>query len=164
MTVVLHPKALDLVDNVRQVLDLGAPSIALAPVFESVWRGTEATVEEQYQGLADWYIAEARAGRILPLDITNMLLLDFHRNQDSGKRPSAPCGIGGHKKLVGIDPDGNVMCPATVFCTAPTTGWARWTSRSCRTSGCRSCTWPPKTSSDATAAWPLPCAAAAAPW
>lgn len=102
-----HPRSLDIVDNIRHLFSLGAPAVVVAPVFEADWTGTADKVEAEFQALADWYIAEARAGRHLALDITDTMLMELHRNQDSGRRPTGPCGMG--KRLIGISTSGAVM-------------------------------------------------------
>lgn len=102
-----HPQSLDLVGNVRHALEIGAPSIALCPVEEAPWKGHEQTLEDAYQALADYYIAEARAGRILPLEITNRYLRLHHAALHGAPRPARPCGVG--TNLIGVDPDGHVM-------------------------------------------------------
>jgi uncharacterized protein len=102
-----HPEALRLRENVSRALELGAPSVALFPVSESDWRGYEEELEEAHQELADWFIAEARLGRYLPLVVTWGHLRNYHRNAPLGTRPERPCQIG--TSLLGIDPDGNVM-------------------------------------------------------
>lgn len=102
-----HPGALDLVENVRHALDLGAPAIMLCPVVEANWAGHEATLDEAYQALAEMYVAEARRGRILPLEMTNNLLRDHDAAARGGARPGRPCNMG--TSLIGVDPDGNVM-------------------------------------------------------
>ena len=65
-----HPDALDFVTNVRQVLSLGAPSVALCPVVEADWNGRETALKDAYQALAAWFITEARCGRLVPLETT----------------------------------------------------------------------------------------------
>lgn len=102
-----HPEALDLVANVRHALDLGAPSVALCPVVEAHWEGHEEALEAAYQALADWYIAEARLGRIVPLEITHMMVQRLHGAARGGSRPPRACGAG--QQVLGIDPIGNVM-------------------------------------------------------
>lgn len=102
-----HPDALDLVGNLRAVLALGAPSIALCAVEEARWQGHEDELEAAYQALADWFIAEARGGYILPLEITHSMLRQWHAYHRGGKRQERACGVG--HTLLGIDPDGNVM-------------------------------------------------------
>jgi len=99
-----HPQALDLVDNVKRVLELGAPSIALCPVMEASWDLD--ALEEAYQALADYYILEARNGHVLPLKITNSYLRDYHQALQGRARPIRPCGVG--TSLIGIDTEGNV--------------------------------------------------------
>jgi uncharacterized protein len=98
-----HPGALDLVGNVRQVLELGVPAVALAGVSEADWSGKEEAVEQAYQELADWFLSETRQGRTPPLVVTQKLL----RLRHGGKRPERACNVG--TGILAIDPDGNVM-------------------------------------------------------
>jgi uncharacterized protein len=102
-----HPEALDLVANVRRVLELGAPSVSLCPVVESTWRGSEERLDEAYEELGDWFLSEARAKRYLPLYVTWRLLRLVHKSHRGEKRPSRPCPVG--TSLIAIDPDGHVM-------------------------------------------------------
>jgi uncharacterized protein len=101
------PENLDFAGNVERVLDLGVRSVVLAPVLEADWRGREAAVEEAYQVLAERCIAEARAGKMLPLEITNQYLRQIHRARNGGGRPARPCGVGSW--LMSVDTDGNVL-------------------------------------------------------
>ena len=100
-----HPQALNLVENVRHLRELGAPSIALCPVEEANWNGHEDALEDAYAALAEEYIREARCGRILPLVITQQLLMRRHLAGDA--RPERPCGVG--TGLLAVDPEGHVM-------------------------------------------------------
>jgi len=102
-----HPGALDLVGNVRHALELGAPAVALCPVVEARWAGHEEALEEAYQALAEWYIEEARRGRILPLEITHIMLRQYHAYRHGAPRTPRPCGVGTY--LLGVDPEGHVM-------------------------------------------------------
>ncbi|HEY4002431.1 MAG TPA: radical SAM protein [Candidatus Xenobia bacterium] len=111
-----HPDALDLVGNVRHVLSLGAPAIALCPVIEAAWDGHEAALESAYQALADWYIEEARQGRIVPLEVTHALLQAHHQARHGAGRPIRPCGVG--HSLIAVEPDGHVM-PCHQFINRP---------------------------------------------
>lgn len=106
--VTFHPDNLNLVDNVQQFLALGVDAIALCPVQEAPWAEHEAALIQAYEALADWYIAEARGGRLPPLIVTNVMLQHLHRVRTQGTaRPCRPCGVGDW--LLGVDPDGNVM-------------------------------------------------------
>lgn len=102
-----HPEALTLVDNVRRVLELGAPSISLCPVVESDWRGSEQRLTEAYEELGDWFLSEARRGSYLPLYATWDLLRRVHSSRRGGSRPPRACPVG--TSLIAIDPDGHVM-------------------------------------------------------
>jgi uncharacterized protein len=103
-----HPETLDLVGNIRNVLGLGAESIALCPVLEADWETHRDALEAAYDALADWFLDEARQGRVLPLEVTRNLLQSWHRHLVGGEdRPLKPCGVGSW--LIGIDPDGHVM-------------------------------------------------------
>ena len=82
-----HPDALDFVTNVRQVLTLGAPSVALCPVVEADWNGHEAALEDAYQALADWFVGEARNGQLVPLETTRIVLRQLHYAAQGGDRP-----------------------------------------------------------------------------
>lgn len=102
-----HPEALDLCANVRQVLELGVPSVALCPVVESSWKGCEERLEQAYQELGDWFLSQARRGCDLPLIVTWDLLRRLHHVRNGGSRPARACPVG--TSLVAIDPDGQVM-------------------------------------------------------
>jgi uncharacterized protein len=102
-----HPQALDLVANVRHVLELGAPSVVLAPVVEADWQGHEAALEDAWEAMADWYIQEARQGRILPLETTHDLLRQYHYTQRGGSRPERPCALAA--TILGIGPSGEIL-------------------------------------------------------
>ena len=102
-----HPEAMDLKENIERVLELGAPSVALCPVTESNWNGHEEELEEAYEEIADWFIAEARQGRFLPLEITWKQLRKRHAAEHGASRPARPCSVG--ESLIAIDPDGHVM-------------------------------------------------------
>ena len=101
------PQTLDLVGNVQQVLNLGAPAVALAPVLEVDWEPYEQVVTAAYERLADWYIEQARKGSLVPLQITHNILKDYHCHLLGGPRPARPCSVG--TELIGVDPDGHVM-------------------------------------------------------
>jgi len=106
--VTFHPQSLDLVGAVRAMLDLGAPAVALAPVQEADWSRHEDALEAAYVELAEWYVTEARRGRILPVEITNMLLRQHHAHRTAGApRPDRPCAVGA--SLLSVDPEGHVM-------------------------------------------------------
>lgn len=102
-----HPRALDLVENVKHVFALGAPRIALCPVVEEPWQDHVEELEQAYDRLADWYIDEARQERILSLEVTNTLLRQYHKYRVTGARPFRPCGVG--TSQLGIDTEGHVM-------------------------------------------------------
>lgn len=102
------PDTLDLVGSVEHALSLGAPGICLAPVQECDWRSHGDRLEEEYGRLGDWFLAELRAGRVPPLDVTWGLLWHLDRVRRFGAgRPERPCNIA--HSLLGIDPEGNVM-------------------------------------------------------
>ncbi len=102
-----HPEALSLRSNVEKVLELGAPSVALCAVHESDWRGYEDQLEQAFQDLANWFIAEALRGSFLPLEVTWQQLRALYRADLGGSRPARPCEVG--TSLMAIDPDGAVM-------------------------------------------------------
>ena len=102
-----HPQSLDIVGNLRRVLELGAPVVQLGPVVEADWRGSEEALEQAFQHLADWFIEELRHSRIPPIPYFWQDVQDWHHLRPSGQRPLRPCGVG--ERLLGIDPDGNVM-------------------------------------------------------
>lgn len=102
-----HPGALDLVGNVQEALELGAPSVALCPVNEADWTGHEEQLDASYQALAEWCIAEARQHHIVPLEVTHHLLRLYHLHQQGAPRPQRPCGVG--TNVLSVDPEGNVM-------------------------------------------------------
>lgn len=102
-----HPEALDLTTNVRRVLELGAPAVALCQVSESDWRGYEERLEQAWVELGDWFLSEARRGRWLPLENVWVRLRRIHLSRLGAPRPARACPVG--TTLLGIDPDGNVM-------------------------------------------------------
>ena len=102
-----HPGALDLVGQARHGLDLGAPLVVLAPILDADWHDHVDALEGAFQALADWFIAEARQGRILALDVTHRLLQQYHHVLWGSPRPVHPCRAG--SSLLGVDPDGNVL-------------------------------------------------------
>jgi uncharacterized protein len=102
-----HPDALDLVGNVRHMLELGAPAIALCPVDESPWHQHQERLDAAFDELATWFVSEARADRLPPLEVTHMLLRQLHAARQGAPRPSRSCSVA--TGLIGIDPDGNVM-------------------------------------------------------
>lgn len=102
-----HPGSLDFRANIGRALELGAPRVALCPVLDTEWTGHEEALEEAHQTLADWYIAEAKQERILPLEVTNMMLRQQHHHEHGGQLPERPCGVA--TTLIGVDPDGHVM-------------------------------------------------------
>ncbi len=103
----IHPGSMRLTEEIRHLFEIGAPSIAACPVLESDWAAHEDELNDSYSELAEWYVSEARAGRIPALEITNRLLQDYHLSRRGLPRPERPCGVGG--TLVAVDPDGNVM-------------------------------------------------------
>ena len=102
-----HSECLDLRRNAERILELGAPAVAICSVAESCWRGREARLEEAYQELAEWFLAEASQGRWLPLEVEWRLLRFYHFNHAIGARPERPCSVG--TSLMAVDPDGHVM-------------------------------------------------------
>lgn len=144
-----HPGSLDLLGNVRQLFELGAPQVALCPALEGDWRAAEADLQRAYEALGAWYLDEARAGRIPGLAVSNTLLKQMHRGRTSGERPLKPCGVG--SSMLGVDPDGNVMpCHrflhrrddwlGTVRQPSPTSDRKRYTTlRSSDMMGCEGC-------------------------
>jgi uncharacterized protein len=76
-------------------------------VAEADWTGHEEALEAAYQALADWYIDEARKSRDVPLEITHLLLQNWHRHLSGGERQTRPCGVGSW--VIGVDPDGHVL-------------------------------------------------------
>ena len=102
-----HPGALDLVKNVRLALSLGATALAMAPVIEADWSDAEDRLEAAYDELGEYFLEEARQGRILPLVGTWLLLRQLAHARRFGGRPNRSCSVG--ESLLGVDPDGNVM-------------------------------------------------------
>jgi len=88
-------------------LDLGAHGVALCPVAEAPWQDHLVALEEAFDELGDRFVEEARGGRLYPLEITCLLLREFHEARTRGGRPRRPCAVG--PLLLGVDPDGNVM-------------------------------------------------------
>lgn len=105
--VTFHPGSYDLVASSRHALELGAPSVLLAPVVEADWRGHEEALERRYLELADWMISEIQQGRLPNLVYTWEALRWWHELRPQNRRPGRPCAVG--ERLLAIDPDGNVM-------------------------------------------------------
>lgn len=111
-----HPRALNLLDNVRHALELGARSVVLAPVFEADWQGHEARLAQAYAELTEWFLAECRAGRRPGLEFTWLQLRKWHQAQSGAPRPGRPCPVG--HSLLAVNPDGQVM-PCHRFLNRP---------------------------------------------
>jgi len=61
-------------------------------------------VDEAYQALAEWFLAEFRSGRIPPLDVTWMMLRQRAiPGCCGGTRPDRPCNVGHSLLAVGVD-------------------------------------------------------------
>lgn len=102
------PDTLNLVENVRHALELGAPGVGLCPVQECDWASCQPELETAYDELADWFLSELRRGEIPPLDVTWGLIWQLDRVRRFGAgRPARPCPVA--HSLIGVDPDGNVM-------------------------------------------------------
>lgn len=102
-----HPDSLNLLANVKTVLELGAPSVVLAPVIEADWNGCQPQVEEAFEELGEWFLTECRAGRLPPLEITWQKLRHWHLSQLGAARPARTCGIG--TSLLAVTTDGQVL-------------------------------------------------------
>ena len=153
-----HPKALDLVGNVRHVFGLGAPSIALCPVVEAPWHEHEAALEQAYQALADWYLSEARQGHVPALEITHQFLTQLDYARPAG--PERP-----DRAAWGPTSWGSMWMGTYSHVTGyfgPRTGLATCGSRFCPRHAGSTCTCRLPTCWDATPAKPRPFAAAAA--
>ena len=102
-----HPGNLDLLGQVRHILELGAKSIALAPVVEADWNGSEQKLDEAYTELGEWFLDECRSLRRPPLELTWDLIRLWHRHHCGGSPPAEACKLG--TSLLSVQPDGNVM-------------------------------------------------------
>jgi uncharacterized protein len=102
-----HPGSLNLLEKVQAAHSLGAGWILLAPVVETDWSGHELELREQSQRLADWFLAEFRAGRIAPLHHYWDTLLHYHLRYGSEERPAKACPLG--TSLLAFDTAGNIL-------------------------------------------------------
>lgn len=102
-----HPGALNLVANVRRALELGARSVVLSPVVEADWTGCQERLEQAHLELEEWFVAECRAGRVPPLELTWQKLRQWHFVQKGGSRPARTCAIG--TSLLAVTTDGQVL-------------------------------------------------------
>ena len=102
-----HPGALDLAGNVCHLMALGAPWIVLAPIEDAPWEEHRTRLDAAYGELADLFVAQARAGRLLPLELTTRFLREHHAARRGAGRPARPCWAGA--SLIGVDVDGHVL-------------------------------------------------------
>lgn len=102
-----HPSQLRLVDRVEYLLGLGVPTVALCPVLDADWEPYEEAINREYQELASWFLEVCRRGSAPPLDITWMLLRQWHAAHQGAPRPARPCPVG--HSLMAVDPEGHVL-------------------------------------------------------
>ncbi|MBX3172490.1 MAG: SPASM domain-containing protein [Candidatus Eremiobacteraeota bacterium] len=105
--VTFTPDNLELLKNVRDVLDVAPVRVALSPVVEADWSGSQEALEEAHQELGDWFAAEVRAGRRPPLEVTWELLRDYRERLVCQRRPARTCPVG--EGLMAVDSAGNVL-------------------------------------------------------
>lgn len=105
--VTFTPDNLELLKNVRDVLDVASVGVALCPVVEADWSGSEHALEDAYQELGEWFALEVRAGRRPPLEVTWELLRDYQQRLVCQKRPARACPLG--DGLMAVDSAGNVL-------------------------------------------------------
>lgn len=105
--VTFTPDNLELLRNVRDVLEVAPVRVALCPVVEADWGGHEQALEDAYQELGEWFAAEVRAGRRPPLEVTWELLRDYQQRLVCQKRPERACPLG--DGLMAVDSQGNVL-------------------------------------------------------
>ena len=102
-----HPGSLNLLEKVLAAQELGAGWILLSPVVEADWSGCEDELREQSQRLADWFIAEFRAGKVPSLHHYWSCLLNYHLRYGSEERPGKACPLG--TSLLAFDTAGNIL-------------------------------------------------------
>lgn len=102
-----HPGSLNLLEKVQAVQELEAGWILLSPVVEADWSGHHQELREQSTALADWFMSEFQAGRIVPIHHHWNLLAAHHFNQDREGRPGKACPLG--TSLIAFDAAGNIL-------------------------------------------------------
>lgn len=102
-----HPRSLRLVENVERALELGAPSVALAPVVEADWEGCRDQLASALAELEAWFLKQCRAGRFPPLELTWIRLRRWHHVQQGGSRPARPCAVA--TSFLAVTTDGQVL-------------------------------------------------------
>ncbi|MBL8150293.1 MAG: SPASM domain-containing protein [Blastocatellia bacterium] len=104
--VTVSPNQVNIVENVKHLLSIGYKSIMIALATNVPWQ--KETIDKIYHTLSDFYIETARAGSILPLQVTNQLLLAKHEIQHDKYEPptSGFCGAG--KEMLGVSPNGDL--------------------------------------------------------
>ncbi|ODT75567.1 hypothetical protein ABS71_04305 [bacterium SCN 62-11] len=105
--VTFTPDNLELLKNVRDVLNVAPVGVALCPVVEADWAGHEQALEDAYAELGEWFAAEVRAGRRPPLEVTWELLRDYQQRLICKRRPQKACPLG--ESLMAVDSQGNVL-------------------------------------------------------
>ena len=105
--VTFTPDNLDLVKVVREVLEIASVGVALAPVVEADWSGSEEALEQAYAELGDWFLHEFAQGRRPPLEITWQLLRAYAGRLKCRSRPAKACPLG--TSLLAVDAQGNVL-------------------------------------------------------
>jgi len=105
--VTFTPENLQLLKSVREVLELAPIGVALCPVVEADWSGSEEALDEAYEELGEWFVAEIRAGRRPPLEVTWDQLREYGRRLGCQRRPDRPCPVG--DGLLAVDTQGNVL-------------------------------------------------------
>jgi uncharacterized protein len=99
--------SLNFVKNLEFVFSLGVTRVILAPVVEADWQGWEESLEQAYQALADWFIAEVKSGRPPGLEVTWALLRHHHETLKGGSLEMArPDNVG---RDIAIGTQGEVM-------------------------------------------------------
>ena len=107
MTFFPNSHSLEFVKNVEHARSLGVQTIHLCPVVEADWNGWEERLEQAYQELADWFIAEMRDQRQPGLEVTWNFLRILHRIKTGGSQEAfKPCNIG--SSLIGIRHTGEI--------------------------------------------------------
>jgi uncharacterized protein len=102
----VSPHQVDVVENVKHLLEIGFTSIMIALATNVPWK--QENIESIYQGLAAFYIEAARAGAILPLQATNQLLLTRHEIEHGKYQPHEGGFCGAGKEMLGVTVSGEL--------------------------------------------------------
>jgi uncharacterized protein len=105
--VTLSPFQTDIIKDIAYLRELGELPIAVTLANGVEW--TKTKIVDVYRRIADYYIDSARGGLILPLSLTNKLLLTRHSlmNNNHRNRPKQGCPAG--KERLGVSAAGELF-------------------------------------------------------